>query len=109
MYYKKLIKTFLLTISLLSIVNADETTKPKEKTNINVMVWYGYLDDPKITKLVEQKCNVTMSHDTYYSNDEFLNRFNKNEKHYDLIIFSDTIFNTVSDYIVKSKCMCSQT
>ena len=70
---------------------------------INLLVWYGYFDDPPgASKIIEEKCNIEFSHDIYYTNSEILNRMNKADKNeYDIIIFSNTIFHSMEKYIPK--------
>ena len=98
MFWKRS-KNILLT-SILLIASACYASDVKKVENVNVLVWYGYLDNPEITKIVNEKCHVKMSHDIYYSNDEFLNRYSDN---YDAIIFSDTIYNLIRDKILAKK------
>lgn len=70
--------------------------------SINVLTWWGYLDSPEINEIVKSECNVTISHDTYYTNDEFLRRMTTNKSSYDIVIFSQTIYNLVKDKIPKN-------
>lgn len=66
------------------------------KETVNILTWYGYLDLPGEAAVVEQRCNVNLSYDEFYSNVEFINRFSKNRKNYDIIIFSDTVYNQIA-------------
>lgn len=94
MYLKKISLLILLYFS-----NLSYSITP----NVNLLVWYGYFDDPPgAEKIIEKKCNVHFTHDIYYTNDEILNRVKQNGiSQYDLIIFSDTIYNSIIQYIPK--------
>src|SRR5437870_4118355 len=62
---------------------------------INILTWWGYLKYPELIKNAEKECKVNISFDEYFSNDEFLRRWVGQEKFYNIIIFSDTIYNVV--------------
>lgn len=66
---------------------------------VNVLSWWGYLDNPQVTKLVQTTCHANLSYDEYYSNAEFLRRFNHEKQNYDVIIFSNTIYGLVKNQI----------
>ncbi|MDQ5919962.1 MAG: spermidine/putrescine transport system substrate-binding protein [Pseudomonadota bacterium] len=66
---------------------------------VNALAFWGFLDDSKITQIIENKCNVKFSHDAYYTNSEFLNIFNKAKKDYDVMIFSNLIYGSVKDQL----------
>ena len=59
---------------------------------VNIFSWWGYLDKNIITKL-ESQCNTKVYFDEYYSTDEFLRRFNKDN--YSIIIFSSVVYNFI--------------
>ena len=61
----------------------------KNAFSVNIFSWWGYWDDEIIEKL-EDECNTTISIDEYYSNDEFIRRFD-NQK-YSIIVFSSEIY-----------------
>ncbi|WP_440993533.1 hypothetical protein [Cysteiniphilum litorale] len=73
----------------LSYANSD-----KVKT-INVLSWFGYLSDPRISQEVIKQCGVNLSVDEYVSNENFIDLFNKNENRYDLVVFSNLMLNSV--------------
>jgi hypothetical protein len=58
------------------------------------------LDYPEINNSIEKTCGVKLSYDEYYSNAEFLRR--KNEQNYDIMIFSDTVYNLVKNDIKRN-------
>lgn len=75
------------------------SNKPK---SVNVLTWWGYLDDPKISALVKEKCGANISFDEYYSNDEFFNRFEENPNQYDIIIFSQIMYGVIGKQIASN-------
>jgi hypothetical protein len=75
--------------------------KVNQTPSVNVLSWWGYLDHPEITKAAEAKCGVKISFDQYFSNDEFLRRWEGQKDNYDLIIFSQTIYNAIINKIPK--------
>lgn len=70
---------------------------------INILSWWGYLDHPEIIEEVKRECNVDLSVDEYYSNDEFIRRWREQKNNYDVIIFSDTVFNFISKELPRLK------
>ena len=68
---------------------------------VNILTWWGYLDYPEIRQIIENKCQANISYDNYYSNTEFTRRWNTQEENYDIIIFSDTIYNSVKSEIAR--------
>ncbi|MCX8515042.1 MAG: hypothetical protein ORN24_05680 [Burkholderiales bacterium] len=89
-------KQLLLTFSLITIFG---TAYSESKKTVNAIAFFGFLDDPKITKVIENKCNVKFSHDIYYTNSEFLNTFNQRKNDYDVMIFSNLIYGSVKDQL----------
>lgn len=89
---------FLLLLAIFVIpINALAKLSPQP---VNILTWWGYLDQtPNEIQKIEKKCNAHISYDTYYSNDEFLDRFKKHDARYDVIIFSQTILNSVKNKI----------
>jgi spermidine/putrescine-binding protein len=61
------------------------------KEQVNVLSWWGYIT-PENIKEIEDKCNVSVNVDEYYSNPEFLRRVRKSD--YDIAIYSDTVHDT---------------
>lgn len=76
---------------------ANQISTPQQLPIVNVLTWWGYLDYPEVKNLVMQQCHAKLSYDEYYSDEEFLHRFAGKEHTYDIIIFSDTLFNQVKD------------
>ena len=66
-------------------------------SSVNIISWWNYLDKETISKL-EKACNTTVSVDEYYTSDEFIRRFNK-QNNYSIIIFSSGVYNFVSKKI----------
>lgn len=69
------------------------------KPTINILAWWGYLDDPDLIARTEKACNVKISHDDYYSNDEFLRRWRGSEDNYDILIFTESIYNSAAPHL----------
>ncbi|GEM_PF-6000618 len=72
----------------------------KEQSKINLISWWGYIskaDQIEIQKL----CKKEVSIDEYFSNSEFLRRWESNNKNYDIIIYSNTIQNAVKEKITR--------
>jgi len=70
---------------------------PIDVPKVNILTWWGYLDKPWVPAYIRKKCNVDISFDEYYTNDEFQNRW-KNQK-YDIIIFEDTFYEVMKGEI----------
>jgi spermidine/putrescine-binding protein len=68
----------------------------EKERSVNVITWWGYLDSPEVAQEVKKQCHVNLSHDTYYTNNEFLRRVNTNKTRYDIIIFTQTIYDLVN-------------
>jgi len=64
--------------------------------DINILSWWGYLDSKLVTE-VKQECGVNVSFDEYYSNEEFLRRWQSQSEYYDIIIFSRTMYNIIKN------------
>lgn len=93
------IKKNIFLLLLLIVINVSAYAKNNNKPTVNVLTWWGYLNYPEIKNEIEKKCNVNISYDEYYSNDEFLQRFSKEHNNYDITIFSYTIYNLIKDKI----------
>lgn len=90
---------FLSSFLFLSAFAAEDSHR--YQSTINVLTWFDYMDDNSpIVKKIERQCQVNISHDGYYSNNEFLQRFQgSGVKYYDVIVYSDTISNIVNSRI----------
>ena len=84
----------LVVLSILLSTNAFS------KPSVNILSWWDYINSEEIIKLVENKCNVDVSIDEFYSNDEFSRRVRKSD--YDVIVHSEAAYSSVKDLIVKS-------
>lgn len=91
-------KQSLLIISLITVFG---TSYAEPNKTINAIAFFGLLDDPRITKVIENKCNVKFSHDVYYTNSEFLTAFNQHRNDYDVMIFSNIAYGSVKDQLPK--------
>ena len=96
----KLIATLCSSIIAVSF-NMAHSAGASEKPNVNATAFFGFLDDPKITEIIDKKCNVNFSHDSYPSNAEFLHTFNTNADDYDVMIFSNLIYGSIKDRLPK--------
>ena len=65
--------------------------------NVNILSWFDYIGFADVANEIENTCHVKISYDGYYSNEDFLRRWNNHNRNYDVIIFSDTIYSTVKD------------
>lgn len=67
---------------------------------VNILSWWGYIDtsSPEIKK-INETCNVKVSSDNYYSNNEFTNIISTDISNYDIVIFSETILDSVKDKV----------
>ncbi len=92
----KLFIGILSGLFLASNAIANEPAQTPQKT-VNVTAFYGFLEDPRIAKAVEDQCHVKFSHDAYYTNADFLYTFNKQKDSYDVMIFSNLIYGSIKD------------
>ena len=93
----------LVTATLLLFSTYLYATDKQYGRTINILTWWGYLNYPELIKKAEKECGVNISFDEYYSNDEFLRRWEGQKDFYDIIIFSDTIYNFVKHKLPKIK------
>lgn len=89
----------ILFIALFFVSAAIFAKDATKKETINILTWWGYLAYPEVVEAVEKRCDVKLSFDEYYSNDEFLRRWEGQKEYYDVIIFSDTIYHLVKGKI----------
>lgn len=90
------IKFLIVTIITIFSFHTAFSATPK---TVSVLTWENYLSE-KTTKLIKDKCNVELSYDTYSSNDNMLRRWHSQEGKYEIIIFSETMFNAIKKDIV---------
>lgn len=96
---KDILKFSLLLICLFCVDLSFALDDSKVPT-VNILTWWGYLDSTSNQlKEIEKKCHVKISYDNYYSNDQFLSRFQNKTSNYDIIIFSETLFSAVKNSI----------
>lgn len=91
-YSVLLLVTLLLQVTI--FLNPNDGYAETQRPNVNILAWWGYLDDPTLIARTEKTCNVKISHDIYYSNDEFLRRWRGSEENYDIIIFTESIYHS---------------
>lgn len=96
----KIIK-YLLGSVLLLLLNVMPVYAENSPNYVNILTWWGYLEHPEIVKSAEKACGAKIIFDVYYSNDEFLRRWREQKKSYDIIVFSNTIYNLIKDEIPK--------
>lgn len=92
----------------LILVSSSMFAATSQQTYVNVLSWWGYLDDPKISHIVQTQCHVHLSYDEYYSNQEFLKRFEKAQPSYDIIIFSNIMYGVIKNQIKLDNSTLSQ-
>jgi hypothetical protein len=91
----------LRNLLLITLGTLNATSYADSLPKVNATAFWGFLDNPKITQIIENKCNVKFSHDAYYTNSEFLNTFNKHKNDYDVMIFSNLIYGSVKNQLPK--------
>lgn len=84
---------FHIFLIFMPITTLASTSVPRN--TVNILSWWGYLDHPRLIAEAEKQCGVTISHDVYFSNEEFLRRWRGSEENYDILIFSESIYKTV--------------
>ncbi|APJ02498.1 hypothetical protein [Silvanigrella aquatica] len=66
--------------------------------NVSIASWWGYIDKATIEKL-EKKCHTKITLDEYYTNDEFINNYQK--KDYAVAIFSGSVYKYIIEDVEK--------
>ncbi len=77
------------------------------KNYVNVLSWWGYLDDPRIAEAVKDQCGVNLSVDEYYTNEEFSEIFKKHQDRYDVIVFSNLMYKSIENKIADNNSTLS--
>jgi hypothetical protein len=93
------IRTLILFFALLFVALSSFAETSQPSPYVNILVWRGYLDDPNIRTAVKKECNANISYDEFYSNNEFLSRFEHGHNNYDIIIFPFSIYSLIKDEI----------
>jgi hypothetical protein len=90
-----------LTVLFFCMTLSSNPALAENQSYTNILTWWGYLDhlSPAELKKIDQQCHTTISYDDYYSNDQFIDRFKNSPAHYDIIIFSDTIYKSIENKI----------
>jgi hypothetical protein len=89
---------FIIIISLSYFPMCAFASNP-QKPIVNILTWWGYLDQPELIKRIEKKCDAQISVDQYFSNSEFLRRYHDQKSSYDIIIFASTVFENIRNEI----------
>lgn len=63
---------------------------------LNVLSWWGYVNNSTLQNLVQETCDVNLSIDSYYTDNEFIERILLNQESYDIAIFSNILTKLVS-------------
>lgn len=92
-------KKLLLVLCMILSSNMQASIDKNSEKTINVIAFYGFLEDPKIKNAVEKQCHVKFSHDAYYTNAEFLHDFHKQKDSYDVMIFSNMIYGSIKNQL----------
>ncbi len=95
-YITLILGTLLLSNS--AMIYAKENTR-----SVNILSWWGYLEDPQVITEITNRCNVNVSSDVFYTNNEFLRRIKTNKADYDIIILSDTVYRAIKNDLPKIK------
>ncbi|OGT05868.1 MAG: hypothetical protein A2103_05585 [Gammaproteobacteria bacterium GWF2_41_13] len=95
-------KAFLQFIILLScFIFSLPLIQAKPENTVNILTWWGYLL-PENIAAAENTCHTKISFDEYYSDSEFLRRWEEQKQNYDMAIFSDVVFNSIKSDISMS-------
>lgn len=97
---KKIFVGLVIFLFYLPVVLADGSVHRK---TIKMITWWGYYHSPEVTNYLENKCNVKLSIDEYYSNDEFLRRWEGMTDYYDIINLSDIVYPVIKNKIPSVK------
>jgi len=93
MFFKKAINIFAI---ILFIVASPSSFSEQKKQPVNILTWWGYIDGTSSSiKNIESECHVEISYDEYDSNDDFIERVYQTNTSYDIVIFSQTVLNSV--------------
>ncbi len=99
MTYKLATQCYFFVVFLSLLANSAEAVKMPSHP-VNILTWWGYIDNHSVEiKRIESLCHAHLSHDDYTANDEFVDRLVQHNSHYDIAIFSDTIFTTVKENV----------
>lgn len=90
------IGSFITIILIFTFLNCAFANIKNRKEVVNILTWWDYLDIELIKK-AENKCGAIISYDEYYTNDEFLRRWTNQKENYQVIIFSQTIYNIIKN------------
>ncbi|PIQ43204.1 MAG: hypothetical protein COV52_01685 [Gammaproteobacteria bacterium CG11_big_fil_rev_8_21_14_0_20_46_22] len=84
--------------------HADLTINPTRQPDVKVLTWIGTISatDPYI-QTIEKDCGVHIAYYEYKSNQDFLATLRNTEDHFDILIFSDAIYNVIADDIANPK------
>lgn len=93
------IRALILSFALLLVALNSFAETTGSLPYVNILVWRGYLDDPNIKAIVKKQCNANISYDEFYSNNEFISRFEHGHSNYDIIIFPFSIYSLIKDEI----------
>lgn len=72
------------------------------RKTVKILSWWGYYF-PEVRSQIENKCHVKISLDEYYSNDEFLRRWEGQAEYYDIINLSDIVYPLIKNQIPRVK------
>ena len=81
----------------------SHTSYSKNNPVVNILTWWDYLNVGDIKKTIENDCKCTISYDEYYSTNDFLKRYANQAAQYDILIFSDSIYQVMKDNLPKIK------
>ncbi|KTD32184.1 spermidine/putrescine-binding periplasmic protein precursor potD (SPBP) [Legionella nautarum] len=98
-YRNKKIAILFACITIINNTQATEVIHTDSKKIVNVIAFYGFLEDQRIKNAVESQCNVNFSHDSYYTNAEFLHTFYKQRNYYDVMIFSNMVYGSIKNQL----------
>lgn len=99
----KILLTRLVFVILSISISYAGNLRINTQNYVNVLSWWGYLDDPRIAKQVENQCGVKLSVDTYDTNEEFIKIYEKHRQRYDVIIFSNLAYGAIKNNLATNK------
>lgn len=91
-----LLQYIILLLGFFIFISTPAQANPEN--TVNILTWWGYLL-PDNVAMAEKSCHVKISFDEYYSDTEFLRRWEEQKQNYDIITFSDIMFNLIKDEV----------
>ena len=101
MLLRKILLFLLVLLALVLLPNGGVAKNSSDQT-VNVLTWWGFLDQADLIKRIERRCKTKVSFDAFYSPSEFLKRFLEKKVAYDVIIYPDSVFQAVFPHLTEA-------